>query len=52
MLHDVFGAHEPLDLRTGIGRMAEWVRRHGSRQPVEFAGQIEIERNLPPSWKR
>ena len=40
----------PIDLHTGIGRMAEWVRAHGPREPVEFGGDIELPRNLPPSW--
>ncbi len=47
-----FNPPEPLDLRTGIQRMAAWVREHGPRDPVEFAGHIEIDRNLPPSWSR
>jgi len=42
----------PLDLQTGVSRMAGWVREHGPREPIEFAGAIEIERNLPPSWVR
>jgi UDP-glucose 4-epimerase len=42
---------EALDLRSGIQRMAQWVREHGSRDPIEFVGEIEIERNLPPSWR-
>jgi UDP-glucose 4-epimerase len=46
-----FDLSEPLDLRTGIRRMAAWVREHGSREPIEFVGEIEIERNLPPSWR-
>jgi UDP-glucose 4-epimerase len=46
-----FDPPEPLDLRTGIRRMADWVREHGARDPIEFVGEIEIERNLPPSWR-
>jgi len=46
----VFGASEPVDLSAGIARMAEWVSRVGVRPPVTFAGAIELERNLPPSW--
>jgi len=46
-----FNPPEPLDLSTGIDRMAAWVREHGSRDPIEFRGEIEIERNLPPSWR-
>ncbi len=47
-----FDAPEPLELKTGIQRMATWVLEHGARDPIEFGGQIEIERNLPPSWVR
>jgi UDP-glucose 4-epimerase len=46
----VFELGEPIDLKTGIAAMAEWVREHGSRPPVDFVGAIEVERNLPPSW--
>jgi UDP-glucose 4-epimerase len=46
-----FDLPEPVSLRDGIGRMADWVRRHGSREPVEFAAGIEVMRNLPPSWR-
>ena len=49
-VREVFGAHEPVALRDGIARMAEWVREHGARAPVDFVGDIEIHRNLPPSW--
>jgi UDP-glucose 4-epimerase len=48
----VFEPSEPLDLRTGIRRTADWVREHGARDPIEFTGEIEVERNLPPSWRR
>lgn len=46
-----FDPPEPVDLHMGIARMAAWVREHGARPPVEFAGEIEVERNLPPSWR-
>jgi UDP-glucose 4-epimerase len=45
-----FDPPEPLGLRDGIERMAAWVREHGARDPVEFTGEIEVARNLPPSW--
>ena len=45
----VFGAQQPVDLRTGIGRMAEWAKRVGSTTPVELKN-IEIRKKLPPSW--
>jgi UDP-glucose 4-epimerase len=41
---------DPIDIRDGIARMASWVREHGAREPVRFKGQIEVSRNLPPSW--
>lgn len=47
-----FDLGEPIDLRTGIARMAAWVREHGPRDPVEFTGRIELPRNMPPSWTR
>jgi UDP-glucose 4-epimerase len=46
-----FDPPEPLDLRAGIERMAAWVREHGTREPIEFAGEIEVDRGLPPSWR-
>ncbi len=49
-VRDVFGASEAIDLRTGIERMARWVRERGPQSPVEFS-EIEIEKNLPPSWR-
>ncbi len=38
-------------LREGLTRMAEWAKEHGPRQSSEF-GEIEIEKNLPNSWKK
>lgn len=46
----VFGDSMPIDLATGIRRMAEWVKARGPASPVRF-DNIEIPRNLPPSWK-
>ena len=45
-----FGSGEPIDLRTGIERMAEWVRREGAKAPIDFPGEIEVSEKLPPSW--
>ncbi len=45
-----FDPPEPVALESGIQRMASWVREQGARDPIEFVGKIEIERNLPPSW--
>jgi UDP-glucose 4-epimerase len=49
-VRDAFQPADPIDLRTGIERMAQWVRERGPQDPVEFS-EIEIERNLPPSWR-
>lgn len=49
-LRRAFDLGEPIELRTGIARMAAWVRDRGPRDPVEFPGRIELPRNLPPSW--
>jgi UDP-glucose 4-epimerase len=38
-----------VSLEEGIARMAEWVRRHGTRTSRAFS-DIEIRKNLPPSW--
>jgi UDP-glucose 4-epimerase len=49
-IREVFGEDEPIALRDGIARMADWVREHGARAPVDFVGEIEVAKNLPPSW--
>ena len=45
----VFGTRVCTPLEEGVGRMAAWARKVGARQSNVFS-QIEIERNLPPSW--
>ena len=58
---DAFSDHSKLDgtfgsqdsavsLPEGLRRMCAWAREHGPRATAPFAG-IEIEKNLPPSWK-
>ena len=47
----VFSPPEPLGLGEGIDRMAAWAKEHGSRAPVRFQGDIEVDRNMPPSWR-
>jgi UDP-glucose 4-epimerase len=39
----------PVDLTTGIARMAQWVKQRGPATPVEFTN-IELSKNLPASW--
>ena len=46
---EVFGRSAETDLETGIGRMVEWAKKHGPRKTAKFSN-IEILRNLPPSW--
>jgi UDP-glucose 4-epimerase len=48
----VFGDAAMVELPEGISRMAEWVKAVGVRPPVTFAGAMELDRNLPPSWAR
>jgi UDP-glucose 4-epimerase len=45
----VFGTRNKVLLEEGIRRMAEWVKAHGARESSVFEN-IEIRRNLPPSW--
>lgn len=42
------GAYVPLE--EGVRRMAEWARAQGPRRTPAFQG-IEVDRNLPPSWR-
>lgn len=46
---NVFGARDKVSLEDGINGMAAWVKDHGSRESSVFE-DIEIPRNLPPSW--
>jgi UDP-glucose 4-epimerase len=46
-----FTPPDPLELGEGIDRMAAWVKEFGSRDPIRFRGEIEVDRNLPPSWR-
>jgi UDP-glucose 4-epimerase len=48
-VQQAFSPPPPIDLRTGIQRMAQWVRERGPSRPVHF-DNIEIMGNLPPSW--
>jgi UDP-glucose 4-epimerase len=46
----VFGERETVPLAEGIRRMAAWARERGP-QPTPPFGEIEVVRNLPPSWR-
>jgi UDP-glucose 4-epimerase len=46
----VFGYRARWELPDGLRRMAEWVKRTGPRPTTTFR-DIEVYRNLPPSWR-
>lgn len=46
----IFTPPPAIPLREGLQRMAAWVKSRGPASPVQF-DNIEIERNLPPSWR-
>ena len=46
----IFGERDGVSLADGIGRMAAWARKRGP-QPTPAFGEIEVLRNLPPSWR-
>lgn len=50
-LKKYFWWSEETPLADGIHRMAEWARQHGVQSSKSFSN-IEIERNLPPSWRK
>jgi len=45
-----FTKRAPTPLWAGLQDMAWWVKEHGARQGKRFEN-IEITKNLPPSWK-
>ena len=47
----VFQSAHTLELREGIQRMARWAKSRGPQTPTTFS-DIEIIKNLPPSWRR
>lgn len=48
-LERFFGPQPRTSLHDGLHAMAAWVRSVGVRAPVAFSN-IEVRRNLPPSW--
>jgi len=46
----VFGERPLHTLEAGLRNMAAWVRAHGARSSRPFEG-IEVQKNLPPSWR-
>jgi UDP-glucose 4-epimerase len=50
-VREVFGPlPAPVDLHTGLKRMADWVCAHGPMAPTVFEN-IEVTKNLPPAWR-
>lgn len=49
-LHDVFTSVKHTSLEEGLAKMAAWVRDVGVRKGTEFQN-IEVEKNMPPSWR-
>lgn len=47
----VFNYNSSYTLSEGLLRMAKWAQKTGPRSPTIF-NNIEIEKNLPPSWKQ
>lgn len=47
----VFGKQEKTSLEVGVQAMAEWVQKHGARESSVF-DEIEVTKNLPPSWAK
>lgn len=45
-----FGRRERTTLEEGLARMAAWAKSAGQQKAREFSA-LEIERNLPPSWR-
>jgi UDP-glucose 4-epimerase len=50
-LQRAFDHHPRWSLRDGVAEMARWVRAAGALPPATAFSAIEIDRNLPPSWK-
>lgn len=49
-VRETFAPSPPIDLRTGIRRMAKWVQTRGPATPVRFS-DIEIRDKLPKGWE-
>ena len=45
----IFGPKKNTTLEIGLAHMVKWVRKVGSRSTPKFKN-IEIEKNMPPSW--
>jgi UDP-glucose 4-epimerase len=50
-VQNVFEPPPPIELPEGLRRMAEWVRAKGPTAPIEFRGEVELDVNMPESWR-
>ena len=50
LVKECFGQAEDVSLEEGLEIMAKWALKHGARVTKPFAN-IEIDRNMPPSWR-
>ena len=50
-VHEVFSPPNPIELTEGLKRMTDWIRSRGPATPTEFKGTIELDINLPESWR-
>jgi len=46
----LLGYRDTVRLEDGVSAMAAWAKQVGARDIQSF-GRLEIERNLPPSWR-
>ena len=49
-LKEVFGELPNTPIEVWLKRMADWAKTVGPQEPSRF-GAIEIEKNLPESWR-
>ncbi len=49
-VHRVFSPPAPVELRSGVRRMADWVRSRGPATPLRFS-DIEVRDQLPAGWE-
>ena len=47
---EIFKINDTTNLLAGLSKMAAWVKENGVKQSQVFKN-IEIEKNLPKSWK-
>lgn len=47
----IFGIKKTTDMKNGVKKMVDWSLSVGPKNPKKFKN-IEIEKNMPPSWKK